>query len=137
MQRNGILNSHIAKVLADLGHTDTICISDCGLPVPEGIQKIDLALEFGVPSFEQVVSLITKHMKIEAIQIAKEMKDFNPKGHAFLESTFPCDEFEWITTSHDAFKEATKQCKCIIRTGEASPYANIILRADCIFSDRP
>ena len=124
MQRHGILNSHITKVLADLGHTDTICISD-------------LALEFGVPSFEQVVSLITKHMKIEAIHIAKEMKDFNPKGHAFLESTFPCADFEWITTSHDAFKEATKQCKCIIRTGEASPYANIILRADCIFSDRP
>jgi len=137
MQRHGILNSHIAKVLADLGHTDTICISDCGLPVPEGVQKIDLALEFGVPSFEQVVSLITKHMKIEAIHIAKEMKDFNPKGHAFLESTFPCTDFEWITTSHDAFKEATRQCKCIIRTGEASPYANIILRADCIFSDRP
>ena len=107
MQRHGILNSHIAKVLADLGHTDTICISDCGLPVPDGVQKIDLALEFGVPSFEQVVSLITKHMKIEAIHIAKEMKDFNPKGHAFLESTFPADEFEWITTSHDAFKEAT------------------------------
>ena len=98
MQRYGILNSHIAKVLADLGHTDTICISDCGLPVPEGVQKIDLALEFGVPSFEQVVSLITKHMKIEAIHIAKEMKDFNPKGHAFLESTFPCADFEWITT---------------------------------------
>ena len=137
MQRYGILNSHIAKVLADLGHTDTICISDCGLPVPDGVQEIDLALEFGVPSFEQVVSLITKHMKIEAIHIAKEMKDFNPKGHAFLESTFPCADFEWITTSHDAFKEATKQCKCIIRTGEASPYANIILRADCIFSDRP
>ena len=87
---------------------------DCGLPVPEGVQKIDLALEFGVPSFEQVVSLITKHMKIEAIHIAKEMKDFNPKGHAFLESTFPCADFEWITTSHEAFKETTKQCKCII-----------------------
>jgi len=39
MQRHGILNSHIAKVLADLGHTDTICISDCGLPVPEGVRK--------------------------------------------------------------------------------------------------
>jgi len=104
MQRHGILNSHIAKVLADLGHTDTICISDCGLPVPEGVQKIDLALDFGVPSFEQVVSIIAKHMKSEAIHVATEIK---------------------------------KQCKCIIRTGEASPYANIILRADCIFSDRP
>ncbi len=137
MQRHGILNSHIAKVLADLGHTDTICIADCGLPVPEGVQKIDLALDFGVPSFEQVVSIIAEHMKAEAIHVAKEIKDYNPKTHDFLESTFPSDQFEWITTSHDAFKEATKQCKCIIRTGEVSPYANIILRADCIFSDRP
>ena len=47
MQKGGILNSHIAKVLADLGHTDTICIGDCGLPVPAGVQKIDLALTFG------------------------------------------------------------------------------------------
>lgn len=39
MQRHGILNSHIAKVLADLGHTDTICISDCGLPVLKGFKK--------------------------------------------------------------------------------------------------
>ena len=78
MQRHGILNSHIAKVLADLGHTDTICISDCGLPVPEGVQKIDLALDFGVPSFEQVVSIIAKHMKSEAIHVATEIKENNP-----------------------------------------------------------
>ena len=75
MQRHGILNSHIAKVLADLGHTDTICISDCGLPVPEGVQKIDLALDFGVPSFEQVVSIIAKHMKSEAVHVTKVMKE--------------------------------------------------------------
>ncbi|WP_282004138.1 D-ribose pyranase [Veillonella denticariosi] len=137
MQRHGILNSHIAKVLADLGHTDTICIADCGLPVPEGVQKIDLALEFGVPGFERVVSIIAKHMKTEAIHIAQEMKQQNADAHQFLASTFPPEQFEWIETSHDAFKEATKQCKCIIRTGEVSPYANIILRADCIFSDRP
>ena len=137
MQRHGILNSHIAKVLADLGHTDTICIADCGLPVPDGVQKIDLALDFGVPSFEQVVSIIAKHMKSEAIHVAKEIKEHTPEAYDFLESTFPSSQYEWIETSHESFKEATKQCKCIIRTGEASPYANIILRADCIFSDRP
>jgi len=85
MQRHGILNSHIAKVLADLGHTDTICIADCGLPVPEGVQKIDLALDFGVPSFEQVVSIIAKHMKSEAVHVAKEIKENNPKAYDFLE----------------------------------------------------
>ena len=102
MQRHGILNSHIAKVLADLGHTDTICISDCGLPVPEGVQKIDLALDFGVPSFEQVVSIIAKHMKSEAIHVATEIKENNPKAYAFLESTFPSEQYEWIETSHEA-----------------------------------
>ena len=86
MQRHGILNSHIAKALADLGHTDTICISDCGLPVPEGVQKIDLALDFGVPSFEQVVSIIAKHMKSEAIHVATEIKENNPKAYAFFEN---------------------------------------------------
>ncbi|PAC67377.1 D-ribose pyranase, partial [Enterobacter cloacae] len=49
MKKNGILNSHIAKVLADLGHTDTIVIADCGLPIPEGPVKIDLALSIGTP----------------------------------------------------------------------------------------
>ena len=44
MQKIGILNSEIAKVLADMGHTDTIGIGDCGLPVPDGVKKIDLAL---------------------------------------------------------------------------------------------
>ena len=67
--------------------------------------------------------------------MAKEIKEHNPEAYDFLESTFPSiNQYEWIETSHEAFKEATKQCKCIIRTGEASPYANIILRADCIFS---
>ncbi|RKO62361.1 ABC-type ribose transport system, auxiliary component [Caldibacillus debilis GB1] len=51
MKKHGILNSEIAKVLADLGHTDTIVIADCGLPVPAGVKKIDLALELGKPSF--------------------------------------------------------------------------------------
>ena len=96
MQRHGILNSHIAKVLADLGHTDTICISDCGLPVPEGVQKIDLALDFGVPSFEQVVSIIAKHMKSEAVHVATEIKEHNPEAYDFLESTFPSNQYEWI-----------------------------------------
>ncbi len=77
MQRHGILNSHIAKVLADLGHTDTIYISDCGLPVPEGVQKIDLALDFGVPSFEQVVSIIATYEIRKRFMWQQQIKENN------------------------------------------------------------
>ena len=62
MQKIGILNSDIAKVLADLGHTDTIVIGDCGLPVPAGVPKIDLALKPGTPSFLDVLTEVLKYM---------------------------------------------------------------------------
>ncbi|WP_288191033.1 D-ribose pyranase [Veillonella magna] len=134
MQKGGILNSHIAKVLADLGHTDTICIGDCGLPVPEGVQKIDVALTFGVPSFADVLRLVTKHMRVEAIHIGEPMEAENPVNYAIVDELFPANRFDRRITSHEEFKEATRHCKCIIRTGEATPYSNIILQADCIFA---
>lgn len=40
MKKQGILNSHIAKVLADLSHTDTIVVGDVGLPVPPGSSRL-------------------------------------------------------------------------------------------------
>ena len=134
MQKGGILNSHIAKVLADLGHTDTICIGDCGLPVPEGVQKIDVALTFGVPSFADVLRLVAKHMRVEAIHIGEPMEAENPVNYAIVDELFPANRFDRRITSHEEFKEATRHCKCIIRTGEATPYSNIILQADCIFA---
>ena len=79
MKRNGILNSKISKVLSDMGHTDRICIGDCGLPIPKGPEKIDLALRLGQPSFMEVLREVKKDMKIEKIILAEEMKEKNPE----------------------------------------------------------
>ena len=54
MKRHGILNSNISRVLSSMGHTDRIAIADCGLPVPEGTERIDLAVTFGNPRFMDV-----------------------------------------------------------------------------------
>ena len=51
MKKHGVLNSEITSILASLGHTDTIVIADCGLPIPDGVKRIDLAVEIGKPSF--------------------------------------------------------------------------------------
>ncbi|RIO54087.1 D-ribose pyranase, partial [Mammaliicoccus sciuri] len=67
MYKTGILNSEISKLLSDLGHTDQIIIADCGLPVPQGVKKIDLALDFGKPSFLEVFHIIKNHMVIEQV----------------------------------------------------------------------
>ncbi len=54
MKQQGILNSDISRVLSYMGHTDTICIGDCGLPIPDETERIDLAVKFGQP-FQSVV----------------------------------------------------------------------------------
>lgn len=132
MQKGGMLNSSIAKVLADLGHTDTIVIGDCGLPVPAGVQKIDLALKPGTPSFLEVVEEVAKNMVIEKVEIAAEMEGRNPAVYNAMKQLFT--EEQWIIDEdHEAFKEATKHAKCIIRTGEITPFANVILHSNAFF----
>jgi D-ribose pyranase len=132
MQKIGILNSSIAKVLADLGHTDTIVIGDCGLPVPAGVPKIDLALKLGTPSFMEVVSEVAKYMEIEKVEVAAEIQEKNTGVYEALKELFP--QQEWIIDeNHEAFKAATAKAKVVIRTGEITPYANIILHSNVIF----
>ncbi len=132
MQKVGILNSSIAKVLADLGHTDTIVIGDCGLPVPAGVPKIDLALKLGTPTFMEVVTEVAKYMEIEKVEVAAEIREKNPIVYDALKELFP--QQQWIIDKdHEAFKAATAKAKAVIRTGEITPYANIILHSNVIF----
>ncbi|MGZ9848326.1 D-ribose pyranase [Macrococcus psychrotolerans] len=131
MYKTGTLNSEISKVLSDLGHTDTIVIADCGLPVPKGVQKIDLAVRQGLPSFIDVVDEVARHMVIEHVTLAEEIKDSNPAVLKEVDSIMKDIPNDFVT--HEQFKTLTENSKVIIRTGEATPYANIILRSGVNF----
>lgn len=132
MKKNGILNSEISKVLSDLGHTDFITISDCGLPISEKVKKIDLVLKFGSPSFIETLKEVLKDMKVEKIILAEEIKEENKNILNEILNIFN-DEVEIEFLSHNKFKGLSNNSKAVIRTGEASPYANIILVSACIF----
>ena len=75
MKRHEILNSDISRVLSYMGHTDCICIGDCGLPIPDETERIDLAVKFGVPTFMDVLKEVGNDMKIEKIVLAEEIKE--------------------------------------------------------------
>ncbi len=134
MKKQGILNSDISRVLSYLGHTDQIAIGDCGLPIPDETERIDLALAFGIPTFMQTLEIVAKDMKIEKIILAEEIKTQNPDVLQQVEALFDNQGINVEFVSHSDLKECTKQCKAVIRTGETTPYANIILQAGCIFS---
>lgn len=133
MKKQGTLNSDISRVLSYMGHTDCIAVGDCGLPIPDEVERIDLALEFGVPSFMDVLRVIIKDMKVEKIVLAEEIREQNPKVLGEIKELFAGQELETVFVSHTELKKQTRECKAVIRTGETTPYANIILQSGCIF----
>ncbi len=134
MKRAGILNSEISRVLSYLGHTDCICIGDCGLPIPDEVERIDLALAFGEPTFMRTLEVVAADMKIEKIVLAEEIKTQNPAVLEQIETLFAGQNMEVAYVPHAVLKAHTHDCKAVIRTGETTPYANIILQAGCIFA---
>jgi len=132
MKKHGIFNSDISKVLADLGHTDQIAIGDAGLPIPASVPKIDLAIAQADPSFIKVLKVVLDDMKVEEVILAEEIKTKNPEQLAAVEAALTEDEgIHYV--SHEAFKEQLKQVKVVIRTGECTPYSNIILQSGVLF----
>ncbi|APH03595.1 D-ribose pyranase [Bacillus weihaiensis] len=131
MKKQGILNSHISEVLTHLGHTDTIVIADCGLPIPPGVRRIDLALKQGDPSFLETINEVMSDMVVEKATLAKEIQLKNETVQKETVQLLEGIEVQYV--SHEELKELTKKAKAVIRTGEVSPYANIILHAGVIF----
>jgi D-ribose pyranase len=129
MKRSGILNAELNRHLSALGHTDTVVVSDCGLPHPPGVPVVDLAVVFGVPSFEAVLLAVAAEIVVERAVIAVESVERNPAVGALVESL--CGGATLVT--HDEFKRRSAEARLLIRTGEATPYANVILHCGVPF----
>jgi D-ribose pyranase len=131
MKLGGVLNHQLSMVIAEMGHTDGLTVADAGLPVPIGVDRIDLAVSKGVPSFAQVVEAVASELKVEAIVVAREASDANPEALRTIETWFP--GVPVTSVSHVEFKALTRQTRAVVRTGECTPYANVILRSGVIF----
>ena len=129
MKKHGILNRELAGIFAKLGHTDQIVIADCGLPIPDGVTCIDLAYKLGEPSFLTILDVVLEDLKVEKAILAQEIQTANAEVEAAIKNNI--DVLDYVT--HEQFKQLTKEAKVIIRTGEITPYANIILQSGVIF----
>ena len=112
-------------MIAGLGHLDIITVCDAGLPIPLQSKRIDLAVVPGIPSFMEVLSALANELIIQEILIAKELEVKNHDFVIHIKEIFPGVKTTFI--DHDEFKVKTNQSKAYIRTGECTPYANVIL----------
>ena len=125
MKKTELINSEISAVISHMGHTDGIVIGDCGLPIPDCVKRIDLALVRNQPRFVDTLKAVLSELWVERAVVATELIE---SGNPLLEeikTLLPGVLIEGVP--HEEFKDLTSKTKAIIRTGECTPYANIIL----------
>lgn len=138
MKRTALLHADLSRVIASLGHGDMLVIGDAGLPIPAGPERIDLALMRGVPSLAQVLAAVLSEMQVESAVIATEAMSGGAgtkagEASAAPPSWYPACLPAPATLDHEAFKAFTARARAVVRTGECTPYANIVLVAGVWF----
>jgi D-ribose pyranase len=131
VKKTGVLNHRLAEVIATMGHTDLLVVADAGLPIPPNVERIDLAVTPGLPPMLDVARAIATELQVERLIVATELLDRNPDLVSRISSIFPNISVDHLT--HDDFKTRTQGAKAVVRTGECTPYANIILISGVTF----
>ena len=131
MKKSRLINQPISAVVAGLGHTDTIVVADAGLPIPATAERIDLALMKGVPTFLQILEAVLSEMQVEQVIVASELATASPETLQEIRRLLPHAQMESVP--HESFKQLTGAAKAVIRSGEFTPYANVILVSGVTF----
>ena len=133
MKKGLLLNYEVSAVIAQMGHTDLLTVGDCGLPI-NYTKRIDLALKRGVPGFLETLDAVLTELCVEKVILSKEIKTVSPEMHQAILSRFGGTvKVEYVP--HEEFKKLTEGSKAVIRTGECTPFANVILVSGVAFHE--
>ena len=139
MKSGRLLHSELSAVVARMGHGDALVIADAGLPVPSGPVRIDLALTRGIPSFLATLETVLEELRIERVVLAEEIQTRNPDQFAEIERILTAYRLrtgaavELTLVPHEEFKRRTCASLAVVRTGECTPYSNVILHSGVVF----
>lgn len=132
MKKTDLLNSALSRLVATLGHGDMVVVTDAGMPAPHGsgAEIIDLALTPGVPDFATTVRVLLSEMQVESHVLANETL---ARNDAWLASDWMGRIGSRQVVTHEALKQMSHRARAVVRTGECTPYANLILVAGVTF----
>lgn len=130
MRANRLLHPRLAGLLAGLGHGQLLTVADAGLPIDPRIERVDLAVRCGVPSFEDVLAAIAVELLVEQVIVARESSEVAgaPLERA-LASVYGDHQPPRETVEHDRLKQLAAASVAVVRTGECTPYMNVVLVA--------
>lgn len=128
MLRSGVLNPHILSLLARVRHTNTLVIADRGFPSWPQLETIDLSLTDDVPTVLQVLAAIRGHCVFGRIFMAEEFSA-NNSSERLDAFTRGLQGVPVIHERHIEFKKRVPHALGLIRTGDTTQYANLILES--------
>jgi D-ribose pyranase len=137
MKRGTLLHPELSRVIARLGHGDALVIADAGLPIPAGVERIDLAFAPGKPAFMDVLEVVLAEMEVERAVLAQEVKSASAAFHEGLRgrlASLPKIRARGVElVSHEELKRLSQGARAVVRTGEFTPYANVVLFSGVVF----
>jgi D-ribose pyranase len=131
MKKIGVLNKDISEVIAGMGHGDMLVVSDAGLAIPSTVRRIDVAIKPGLPGLIETAEVVNLELKVDQIIVPEMMETACPQILEELRKLFTGVKLEKVPTEH--YKQLAWSSRAIIRTGECTPYANVILVSGVIF----
>lgn len=123
------INPQLSRVISETGHTDLIVVTDAGLPIPPGAERIDLAYRPGSPAFLDVLDTVLAELVIEGATASAEIEQHSPEMLSALRERLEPLGIKITLVPHRDFKTLTQDARAFVRSGEYTPYANVILHA--------
>lgn len=128
MLKTGILNPQLNALLARVRHTNTLVIADRGFPFWPEIETVDISVVDDLPTVLQVLRAVRANFVVGAAWMAEEFRDANDDR---TQADF-ASALEGVTLACEPqvnFKKRVPNAIGLIRTGDTTQYANIILES--------
>ncbi len=128
MLKSGILNPRLLALLAHVRHTNTLVIADRGFPFWPQLDTVDLSIVDDLPTVLQVLAAVRGSCVIGKAWMAKEFLRVNDRRTQtrFVAALKGASvKFE----PHVDFKKRVPAAIGLIRTGDTTQYANMILES--------
>jgi D-ribose pyranase len=128
MLMTGILNPRVLNLLSRVRHTNTLVVADRGFPFWPQIETVDISLVDDVPTVLQVLDAVRAQAIFGKAWMAKEFLRENRRPTQKLFR----DALEGVSLKfelHAKFKKRVPDAVGLIRTGDSTQYANVILES--------
>lgn len=128
MLKTGILNPHVLSLLARVRHTNTLVIADRGFSYWPQIETVDISLVDDLPRVLDVLKAIRASFVVGHVWMAEEFKAASP-ARTRNQFTAALEGLPLTFEPHIEFKKRIPAAIGLIRTGDTTQYANMILES--------